>query len=157
MLPPLIEAETNNEKIITLIAFFVVWLIGTCIFVFSGLFEQQLWFAFVFCLPISVLVLVIFNSIWGKKALNLFLVSALMWSALLTIYLSLWFFAEHNFWLLFTIGAPGQIIILLCFRIKGTGKTARQAIIDHYNSRPRRVRKQPAPSDEKETTDEPND
>lgn len=157
--PQVNKIKQHNQVAIALIAFFVVWLLGTCAFVFAGFFEQKLWFAFVFCIPISILVLVIFNSIWGRKSMNMFLISALMWTALLTIYLSFLLYSPYNFWLLFIIGVPGQIIIFLCFRIRGTTKNTRHTIIERRAGRPKRVRKSAlkAPNDatsEKEDNDE---
>lgn len=121
--PPVSKTVRNNHIFITLIAMFAVWLVGTCIFVFSGLFEQSLWFAYVVCVPISMLVLLVFNSIWGRKSANMYVISALMWSSLLTICLGIMLYATFNFWMLFIIGIPAQIIIFLCFRIKGVNKT----------------------------------
>lgn len=137
--PPAAKARHNNHLIITLIAFFGVWLLGTCIFVFLGLFEKRLWFAFISCVPISVLVLLIFNSIWGRKSMNLYLISAFMWSLLLTVCLGISLFSAFRFWILFIIGVPAQIIIFLCFRIKGEGKTKKDGAVSPNNRR--RIRK----------------
>ena len=146
------KVKRNNQIAISLIVFFAVWLIGTCIFVLFDLFEQRQWFAFVFCIPISTLVLVIFNSIWGRKSMNMFLISSLMWTMFLTVYIALLLYVPYNFWMIFIIGIPGQIIILLCFRIKGHKTKLTQTIIDHYANRPKRVKKQKKASD----TDKPD-
>lgn len=122
--PPVYTTERNNHIFITLIAVFGVWLIGTCIFAFSGIFEHRLWFAFVICVPISMIVLLIFNSIWGKKIYNMYAISALMWSSLTTIYLGFKLYATFDFWTLFIIGIPSQVIIFLCFRIKNVDRPA---------------------------------
>ena len=135
------KVKHNNHIVISLIAFFAVWLIGTCTFVLLDVFEQNFWLAFIVCIPASISVLIVFNSIWGKKRMNLFLISALMWTSFLTIYISLLLYTPYNFWLIFIIGIPGQIIILLCFRIKGSNKKLRQAIADKYASLPKRIRK----------------
>ena len=122
--PPISRTERNNHIFITLIAVFGVWLIGTCIFAFSGIFEQRVWFAFVICVPISMLVLLIFNSIWGKKVYNMIVISALMWTSLMTIYLGFRLYATFDFWTLFIIGIPAQVIIFLGFRIKNVDDDA---------------------------------
>lgn len=137
--PPVVKNRHNNHLIITLIAFFGVWLLGTCIFVFLGLFEQRLWFAFISCIPISVLVLLIFNSIWGRKSLNLYLISAFMWSLLLTVCLGISLFSSARFWILFILGIPAQIIIFLCFRIKRGGKRKKDDVESPRKSQ--RIRK----------------
>jgi len=119
---PISKTVRNNHVVITLIAVFGVWLLGTCIFVFSGLFEHRLWYAYVVCVPISMLVLLVFNSIWGKKSANMYVISALMWSSILTVYLGFKLYTLYDLWMFFIIGIPSQIIIFLCFRIKGVGK-----------------------------------
>lgn len=117
--PPVSKTVRNNHIFITLIAMVGVWFIGTCIFALSGLFEHKLWFSFVVCVPFSMVVLLIFNSIWGSKRVNMYVISALLWSTLFTIYLGFYIYGLLNLWLIFIIGIPTQIIIFLCFRIKG--------------------------------------
>ncbi|MBQ3094349.1 MAG: helix-turn-helix transcriptional regulator [Clostridia bacterium] len=70
------------------------------------------WLAFLYTVPVSLILWLIFNSLWFTPRLNYVIISLLMWSALLCIHLSLLPFGIHieNFYLL---GIPGQIIIVL--------------------------------------------
>lgn len=151
--PHVNKVKRNNRVAITLIAFFVVWLLGTCTFVLLDFFDQRIWFSFVSCIPLSILVLIIFNSIWGRKSLNMLLISALMWSSFLTVYLSLLLFASYNFWMLFIIGIPGQIIIFLCFRIKSADKKPHHHLAERHGIRRGRMQKASKP-DEGKTEEE---
>ncbi|MBR4072259.1 MAG: helix-turn-helix transcriptional regulator [Clostridia bacterium] len=100
------------HTIITLLSVMLVWLIGTLAFAFMGIagIEKNLWLSFVWCVPVSFIVLLVFNSIWGRRRLNYLVISCLMWSLLAAVYLSA---LQYNPWLLFVIGVPGQIIICL--------------------------------------------
>jgi transcriptional regulator with XRE-family HTH domain len=107
--------KKRNRFIITLLATMLVWLIATTVFVCFGIFEKYLWAIFVYALPITMIVLLVFNSIWGKPRWNYLIISLLMWSTLVSVYLSL---MVENVWLIFIIGIPAQIIILLWSGIK---------------------------------------
>lgn len=152
--PPVNKTVRNNHIFITLIAVFGVWLAGTCAFVLSGIFEHRLWFAFVLCVPISMVVLLVFNSIWGRKSANMYVISALMWSLILTLYLGFKLYATYDFWMMFIIGVPAQVIIFLCFRIKGVGKTAYQPMMGVKNRSQKKDNLPNACSENKGTDDQ---
>ena len=122
--PPVTKHTKTNHVMITLIAVAAVWLLGTCAYSFGWLFESSLWMAFVVCLPTSAIVLLVFNSIWGRRIWNLYIISALMWSVFLSIYLGVTVYTEYNVWIIFIIGIPAQIVISLCFGIRTGNKTA---------------------------------
>ncbi|MBE6587028.1 MAG: helix-turn-helix transcriptional regulator [Ruminococcaceae bacterium] len=102
----------RKHLIITLLSVALVWLIATVVFVVLNLVGAwgATWLLFIYAIPVSAVVLIVFNSIWGKRRQNYLYISILMWSVLSAVYLSL---IAYNFWLLFTIGIPGQIIICL--------------------------------------------
>lgn len=119
---PVVTRHTrNNHIMITLISVAAVWLLGTCAYTFGWIFDAYLWMAFVVCLPISAIVLLVFNSIWGRGIWNLYIISMLVWSILLSVFLGVTVYTEYNIWIIFIIGIPAQILISLCFGIK-TGK-----------------------------------
>ena len=107
--------------VVTLLSVVLVWLIGTVIFVgleLAGI-VKGVWLTFVWTVPVSLIVVLVFNSIWGKRRMNYLIISLLMWTLLLSIYLSL---LKYNPWLLFATGIPGQIIIYLWSKLKHTEK-----------------------------------
>lgn len=113
--------EQKNRLIISLLATVLVWLIATVVFVClepSGVAGGRGWMVFVYAVPLSCIVLLVFNSIWGKVKYNFYLITGLVWSALASLYLSFFTFALSNVWLVFIIGIPGQIIIILWSRLK---------------------------------------
>ena len=73
--------------------------------------------AFIFAIPVSAVVLLVFNCIWGKKALTFLIISVLLWSVLFLAYLLT---IDGNNWLIFFLGIPAEIIILLSAGIRKT-------------------------------------
>ena len=116
--PPVTKHTRNNHVLITLISVAAVWLLGTCAYSFGWIFDAYLWMAFVVCLPVSSVVLLVFNSIWGKKIWNLYIISTLMWSTFLSVFLGVTVYTDYNIWIIFIIGVPAQVLISLCFGIK---------------------------------------
>ena len=90
----------NNHLFITLISVVAVWLLGTCAYSFGWIFETYLWMAFVVCVPVSAIVLLVFNSIWGRRIWNMFIISGLVWSVLLSVFLGVSVYTEHNIWII---------------------------------------------------------
>ncbi len=110
--------QKRNRLLITAISCVLVWLIATMIFTSIDMLSTELrgqWLAFVYAVPVTAIVILVFNSIWGKPRWNFAIISLLMWSSLATVCLTL---LPLNLWLLFLIGIPGQIIILLWAGIK---------------------------------------
>ncbi|MDD6799853.1 MAG: helix-turn-helix transcriptional regulator [Firmicutes bacterium] len=111
------EKQKRNRLIISMLAASLVWLIATVIFVSLGLSSHVAgaWKAYICALPATFIVLLIFNSIWGRRRLNFAIISALVWTILFAIYIML---LEYNVWLIFVIGVPAQTIILLWSGLK---------------------------------------
>lgn len=105
-----------NKIPLTLLASCPIWLIATIIFTLMLIFSHRyVWFVFYICVPLTLLIVLIFNSIWGKKRINYLIVSIFIWSILLCIYLC---FIKHNVWQIFFLGIPGQIAIILWSKLK---------------------------------------
>lgn len=115
--PPPTGREKRNRAIITALSVSLVWLVATMIFVIFGICRSsigELWLSFVYAVPVSLVVLLVFNSIWWNPRRNYLIISFLVWSVLLCLFVSLavFGFASHT-WLLFILGVPAQAIILL--------------------------------------------
>jgi hypothetical protein len=143
--PPVTKHTKTNHLLITLISVVAVWLLGTCAYSFGWIFESSLWMAFVVCIPVSSIVLLVFNSIWGRRIWNLYIISALMWSTFLAIFLGVTVYTPYNIWIIFIIGIPAQIVISLCFGIR-TGN--RVAVRPGSDKKRKRVRTKTAKADE---------
>lgn len=114
--PRMNKRRARNHRLILAISIVLVWLVATFTFVNIHLIIPDLphhWMAFIFALPVTCIVWLVFNSVWFNPKLNFLIISLLLWLGLVAIYLSLLFFAGVNAWLLFVLGIPGQIIIIL--------------------------------------------
>ncbi len=115
-----VKNKQRNHLLISLIAVFGVWFLA--VFAFSiayAAFQRHLWQAFVAAVPVSLIVALVFNSIWGKRWANYLIISLLIWTMLLALYL---FLLQYNPWTLFLLGIPGQICVILSSRIRLPGK-----------------------------------
>lgn len=115
------EAKQNkiNKIIITLLSFFTIWTIATIFYVFFNIaLGQNEWLFFVYAVPVSIIVLIVFNGIWGKAKYTYFLVTILIWTIISAIYLTILIKVKLNMWQLFLIGIPATIITILSSRIK---------------------------------------
>ena len=70
---------------------------------------------FIYALPVSSIVAIVFSCIWWRKIHILISVSALIWSAGLCVALS---FANPKVFLIFIIAAILELLSLLAFFIK---------------------------------------
>ena len=65
--------------------------------------------------PVSSILLIVFSSIWGNKTLILLSISLLLWSTLACCHLQ---FLKYNLWSIYLLGIPLQLAILLSGKIK---------------------------------------
>lgn len=92
-----------------------IWTLATLIFIVLLLcLNRAVWLVFAYTMPVSLIVWLVLNSIWGNARTNLYLISGLVWSLLAAFYLS---FAQNNWWQIFLPGIPAQLLIIFCFRI----------------------------------------
>lgn len=115
--PPVNHIVKRNKRMITFLSVALVWLVATILFTVldyvPGVSWQ--WIVFVYSMPLSFIVLLVFNCIWGTTKWNFVIITGLVWSFLLSVYLT---FLSLNIWMVFIIGVPAQIIIILWSGIK---------------------------------------
>ena len=123
----------NNRIFITLMSVVCVWILGTSVFSFSSMLGADLWPAFLVCVPVSFVVLLVFNSIWGRMKLHVPIISGLLWSLIATIFIIFYVYTDYNLWVLFLIGIPSQVFISLFLGIRKpkdkSDKEVRQLIL----------------------------
>ena len=110
------KMKNINRKhlIIALISVVGLWLAATIAFIIVKISTNvpKMWLIFPICVPVSFLLLLIFNCIWGRRKYNVVLISGLVWTTLAAVSLCLTFLTP-KIWLLMIIGVPAQITILL--------------------------------------------
>jgi cation transport ATPase len=105
---------------VTGVSVLLVWLLATFVFVIIQLINPMAvrhWQAFLYAVPVSCVLWLIFNSIWFNSRRNFLIVSALMWSVLASIHITFLVFGYPEVWLMYILGAPGQAIILIWSRL----------------------------------------
>lgn len=114
--PPAQKKISSNKLIVALLADVLVWIVSTLIYICLNLAGKSgAWLTFIWAVPISTIVLFIFNAIWGERKTGFVLLSIFVWTLLISIYLQ---FLNYNIWPIFTIGIPLQIAIILWSKLK---------------------------------------
>ena len=118
---PLPPAHRHRKRaLITGICIFGVLLLATLAFVILArtVSLSRAWLTFLYAIPASAVVWLIFNSVWFTEKRNFLIVSVLMWSILSSIHITALLYGYYWFWMLYLLGVPGQVIILLWSRIR---------------------------------------
>ena len=104
-----------SYKMITSVAIMGIWTVALLIFIILWLNGKIIWQPFPCALPVSLVTQLVLHSVWGKGKYNIIIVSALQLSLILMVY---FLFFSHNWWQLFLLALPVEIIVILVFRIK---------------------------------------
>ncbi len=114
------DSNKKNKLIIAMLFIMACWavLIVTFTILISG-YDYNYWILLVWGVPLTGLVLLGFNSIWGKKKYIIYLNSFAIWTALTALYFQI-FFSTNNFnmWYVFLVGVPLQIAAVLWSQIE---------------------------------------
>ncbi len=110
------DKSKYSKRFIALLSISAIWIIATIFFVYTNILSNYLaWIVFVWAVPASCVVGIIFNSLWGNKRLNYIYISVLVWTLITSFYLQ---FLQYNLVPLYFIGVPAQIAIILWSKIK---------------------------------------
>mgnify|MGYP004529631363 CR=1 FL=1 len=105
-----------NKIPLSLLSASPIWTIATIIFTLISIFTgKYVWYVFYISVPLTILMFIIFNTLWGNRRNNYIIVSFFVWSILACIYLCL---IKFNLWQLFILGIPAQLAIILWSSLK---------------------------------------
>lgn len=108
-------SKLNNKLIVTLLSCLAVWACATIIYVNVYIVKDyNFWMIWLWAIPVSSILLIVFSGIWGNKKQILWSITALLWSTLTCSYLQ---FLEYNIWTIYLLGIPLQLAIILCGNI----------------------------------------
>lgn len=117
------NSDDQNRIIILLMAVAVIFLICTLVFIYMYLNERVYWQAFVWGVPATCVILMFFHRKWGgwgeKKTYKIVVSSVFWWSLLASAYLQ---FLQYRLWLIFIVGVPIQVIIILGSKLQSAEK-----------------------------------
>lgn len=101
-----------NGLVITLLAIGLVWLVATAVFVLFNIFnilKDKSWLTYIYAIPVSMIVSIVFTKIYKQRVLTYLSISALIWTILLSVHLTV------DAWLVFILGIPVQVLTILWF------------------------------------------
>ena len=113
--------QRKNHGFITGMSVLLVWLVAALGFVICDIIStihNAHYLSFAYAVPVSVIVWLVFNSLWFDKRRNFLIISFLMWSLLACLCLSFTIIGGINIWLVMILGLFGQAIILLWSKLK---------------------------------------
>ena len=107
----------KNHLVITLFTFAMVWFVSTIIYFIlehtTGL--ARCWITFIFTIPVSSIILIIFCSIWFKRIYTYLSTVMLIWGIVISVYLAI---NNPSLWFIFIIGVVGQLAFSFLFAMK---------------------------------------
>ncbi len=108
--PPPSDSRPRRRVAIAMLSFFGLYAAVTVAFVVLAALGIFFWQLFVYAIPASVIVLLVFNSLWGVRGRNFLLAGLLLATLLLAVYIA---FLPKNLWMLFLLAAPGELLVWL--------------------------------------------
>ena len=116
VIPKFYKRQIN--LLVTLLAFGGVWLVATIAFALLGIFLpnlEKIWLAFVYAIPISTIVLIVFSNLWGRRSQVFISLTILYWTTPLALFLT---FSHQKLFLLFIMVIPLQILTIIWFLLR---------------------------------------
>lgn len=120
---PVHTRKLHNHSVITGMGILVVWLVAALVLIIihmTPVSQKVEWLIFTYAIPATIIVWLVFNSVWFNRRRNFLIISLLMWSVLLATFLTL-LAAGVNVWMVFLLGILGQVIIFMWSRLKFEG------------------------------------
>ena len=109
------QKRRYRSEIIVLISMAGIWTLAFFIFIIGWILGHMLWLVFIYAVPISLITLLVFNSVWENGKRNYYIVSTLVASIFVMVYLTL---LRWNPWQILLLIVPAELIVFLAFRVK---------------------------------------
>ena len=107
-----------DKRIILGLSSLLVWSVALFIYVvLASLDIPKSCLAFIYAVPADAIVMLSLRSAWRDFRWNRFLISVIVWGSLLSIYMTLLVVFSLNVWRMLLLGIPGQMAVLLWFRM----------------------------------------
>ena len=124
LLQPLQRSKLPYERVskivVVILCGLFVWLIGAVVFSFLTVFRPEIpkpWLVFLYCTPLSGMVMLIFAYMWHKRILQGIGASMVVWGLAFSLWLSTQYIIEE-FWIILIIVIPLQVIVILGFFLR---------------------------------------
>ena len=114
------KAEVGySSNVITMISIVGIFTLALLAFIVTWILESPKWIIFIWMIPVLLVTHLVLNSVFKKGKNNFYIVAALVASVIAVVYLT---FISQNWWPLFILIVPAEVIVFLCFRVKKTHK-----------------------------------
>lgn len=114
--PAKIKRKVNHLSV-AMVAILAVWTVFAVAYVWAYLASFNYPLLFMYAAVVSLILVTVFNSLWGNRKLNMLIVSALVFSIIATVY-GIFLSIGHNFWQILLLGIPAIAIVICCFKVK---------------------------------------
>ena len=112
------EGPTFSSNVVIMVAIVGIWTMAVLMFVVSWmLLDSVQWLIFASAVPVSLITLLVLNSVWNKGRHNMIIIMLLVAAIVTLIYLFLLAWSWQP-WQLFLILIPAELLVFLCFRIR---------------------------------------
>ena len=113
--PPSVK-RTNHVSIsvLAIIAVFTLFAVAYITVLLSA--GLSYWLFFVYAAVVSLVLLTVFNTIWGDKRFNLLIIGLLVAALIAMIYCIL--LPLGNLWQILMLIIPSEVIVICCFKLK---------------------------------------
>ncbi len=115
-----LDAFYPRRTLITALCVGLVWFIATLVFFLLNVFlpdAKGLWLSFIYALPVSSIILVVFTHMWWKNVARCLSVSSLVWMLTLCVQLTATLISDNvrNMWLIYFAAAAFQVLVVLWY------------------------------------------
>lgn len=109
-------APKFSSTVVTMVAIAGIWTTAVLMFVILWLaLDRPLWLIFATAVPISLITLLVLNSVWNHGRNNMILIMLLVACVIVLVYL---FLLPLHAWQLFLLLLPAEVLVVLCFHIR---------------------------------------
>ena len=114
-----------NKNIILMLSSLLVWFVALFVYVLLSSFQLTTPYSYIlfpYAIPITAIVLLSLRSAWRDFRWNKALISIIVWGFLFSLHITFHMIWGIHLWKLYLLGIPGQIAILLWFRLFSPAK-----------------------------------
>ncbi len=106
-----------NHFLITMMSFGLVWLVATFVYIVLRLAAPAFpaWYTFLFAVPVNAVVAIVFTAIWWPRFWVFISSSALIWSSVVCLVLSI---PRENITLFYIFAAVLQVLVCMWFLLR---------------------------------------
>ena len=118
-----------NKNIILMLSSLLVWFVALFVYVLLSSFELTDPFSYIlfpYAIPINAIVLLSLRSAWRDFRWNKVLISVIVWGFLFSFHVTFHMIWHIHMLKLYLLGIPGQMAILLWFRLFSPAKSSEE-------------------------------